>query len=147
MQTSVQKALRRSMKFAPVDTNIYRGMQNVSADNLQGMAPVASGQILSFRLSGTGLLDELVKRRQEETPGDIKALPGGGLGAPINSPDPLYEYKWLILAGLSGLMLLVAFRTTYRTRTAEIVGVPGVRTLAPKANHRRSKVRRQNRRS
>jgi len=30
--------------------------------------------------------------------------PGGGLGTPINTPDPLSKYKWWILAGLALLL-------------------------------------------
>ncbi len=33
--------------------------------------------------------------------------PGGGIGNPINTPDPLSKYKWWILGGL-GLLLVVA---------------------------------------
>ena len=31
--------------------------------------------------------------------------PGGGIGTPINTPDPLSKYKWWILGGL-GLLLV-----------------------------------------
>jgi hypothetical protein len=30
--------------------------------------------------------------------------PGGGIGAPINTPDPLSKYKWWILGGLALLL-------------------------------------------
>jgi hypothetical protein len=33
--------------------------------------------------------------------------PGGGLGPPIDTPDPLHKYKWWILSGLA-LVLVVA---------------------------------------
>jgi hypothetical protein len=33
--------------------------------------------------------------------------PGGGIGNPINTPDPLSKYKWWILGGL-GLLLAAA---------------------------------------
>ena len=38
------------------------------------------------------------------TPGNT---PGGGIGEPINTPDPLNKYKWWILGGL-GLLLVAA---------------------------------------
>jgi hypothetical protein len=31
--------------------------------------------------------------------------PGGGIGVPIGSPDPLSKYKWWILAGLAILLI------------------------------------------
>jgi hypothetical protein len=39
------------------------------------------------------------------TPG---TQPGGGLGTPINTPDPLSKYKWWILGGLALLMVVAA---------------------------------------
>jgi len=41
---------------------------------------------------------------QEAAPGN---QPGGGIGTPINTPDPLSKFKWWILGGL-GLLLVVA---------------------------------------
>ncbi len=34
--------------------------------------------------------------------------PGGGIGEPINTPDPLSKYKWWILAGLALLLAAIA---------------------------------------
>ena len=31
--------------------------------------------------------------------------PGGGLGAPIDAPDPLHEHRWMILAGLAVVLI------------------------------------------
>jgi hypothetical protein len=39
------------------------------------------------------------------TPG---TQPGGGIGTPINTPDPLSKYKWWILGGLGLLMVVTA---------------------------------------
>jgi NAD(P)-dependent dehydrogenase (short-subunit alcohol dehydrogenase family) len=40
--------------------------------------------------------------------GSSGAQPGGGIGAPINTPDPLSKYKWWILGGLVLLMVAAA---------------------------------------
>jgi hypothetical protein len=40
-------------------------------------------------------------------PATEDARPGGGLGNPIDTPDPLDKYKWWILSGV-GLLLVVA---------------------------------------
>jgi hypothetical protein len=37
---------------------------------------------------------------------DTSGKPGGGIGTPIDTPDPLTKYKWWILGGLA--LLLVA---------------------------------------
>jgi hypothetical protein len=34
--------------------------------------------------------------------------PGGGIGQPINTPDPLSKYKWWILGGLALLLVVAA---------------------------------------
>jgi hypothetical protein len=39
------------------------------------------------------------------TPGN---QPGGGIGVPINTPDPLSKYKWWILGGLALLLVVAA---------------------------------------
>ena len=83
--------LPKSMKFEPTSSGIFQPMPNVSPDNVQGTARVTQGQVLSFRSSGTGALVELQGSRQaeaRETP--KKENPGGGLGVPIDAPDPLH---------------------------------------------------------
>ena len=39
------------------------------------------------------------------TSGEVRTKPGGGLGTPIDTPDPLSKYKWWIIAGI-GLLLI-----------------------------------------
>lgn len=49
----------------------------------------------------------------------IGSAPGGGLGAPIDSPDPLTKYKWWILTLLA--MLLIAASAFLLRRKSEAV--------------------------
>ena len=72
---------------------------------------VASGQ-------GAGIFggrQRIVRPRRAERPGRQRATladkaqrqgqqPGGGIGEPINTPDPLSKYKWWILGGLALLL-------------------------------------------
>jgi hypothetical protein len=44
---------------------------------------------------------------QDASPG-IGTQPGGGIGQPINTPDPLSKYKWWILGGLALLLVVAA---------------------------------------
>jgi hypothetical protein len=46
--------------------------------------------------------------------------PGGGIGQPINTPDPLSKYKWWILGGLA---LLLAAAAAFLLRKP--AGAPG----------------------
>jgi len=89
---------------------------------------VAAGQIVSFTLSGTGQLPRPTDANGQpngpatgepqgaaagsggpEAGGDAASdkRPGGGLGNPIDTPDPLSKYKWWIIAGI-GLLLAAA---------------------------------------
>ena len=70
-----------------------------------------AGADLSFRVRGTGLL----RGRGEQAPAQGGPVgmqggeapnnrPGGGLGRPIDTPDPLSKYRWIIL-GAVGVVL------------------------------------------
>ena len=70
------------------------------------------GQPLAFKISGTGLLPKVAPvdkttpaveaaataRRSEAR--RFPRRPGGGLGPPIEAPDPLDKYRWYIPGGL-----------------------------------------------
>jgi hypothetical protein len=44
----------------------------------------------------------------DTTSGDTGNRPGGGIGNPIGTPDPLTKYKWWILGGLTLLLAAAA---------------------------------------
>ncbi|MFZ0302260.1 MAG: carboxypeptidase regulatory-like domain-containing protein [Terracidiphilus sp.] len=68
------------------------------------------GKTLVFTVSGTGSLP----REQQGGQGDNGQQaaptnqPGGGIGAPINTPNPLSKYTWWILGGLALLLFAAA---------------------------------------
>jgi hypothetical protein len=71
---------------------------------------VPANKTLGFTVSGTGS----IPREQQGAPqGDSStampgSTPGGGIGEPINTPDPLSKYKWWILGGLALLLAAAA---------------------------------------
>src|SRR5438552_15320450 len=69
------------------------GMQVYVAQNIPAAANV------SFKVSGTGTvpLDNSAAQGGQE-PSGSQAKPGGGLGEPVNSPDPLYKYRWWLIS-------------------------------------------------
>jgi hypothetical protein len=77
---------------------------------------VAPGKALEFSVSGTGSFardDQNGQGGQGSDGGAPQAGapgtgPGGGLGEPINTPDPLSKYKWWILGGLALLLAAAA---------------------------------------
>ena len=102
------------------------------------MVQVASnteqGQQLAFKISGTGTLNEGDDSGGGNAPsGDSGATagrdsrPGGGLGPPIDAPDPLEKYRWYILAGFAVVLAAGAFYITSRSRSAEqsLATIPG----------------------
>jgi hypothetical protein len=65
---------------------------------------------INFSIAGTGSMPREDQNAQGESSQGSAAPggPGGGLGEPINTPDPLSKYKWWILAGLALLLAAVA---------------------------------------
>jgi hypothetical protein len=77
---------------------------------------VAPGKALEFSVSGTGSFardDQNGQGGQGDGSSGPQAGapttgPGGGLGEPINTPDPLSKYRWWILGGLALLLAAAA---------------------------------------
>lgn len=72
---------------------------------------VAPNKTLEFTISGTGSMPRENQGAQGAQQGSESGAqgnqPGGGIGEPINTPDPLSKYKWWILGGV-GLLLAAA---------------------------------------
>ncbi|MGB8324817.1 MAG: hypothetical protein WCE52_17805 [Candidatus Acidiferrum sp.] len=75
-------------------------------------------QNLAFNISGEGALETGRQSgtqgsgwREESSAGGATAAhsnnrPGGGLGPPIDAPDPLQKYRWWILGGFAALLII-----------------------------------------
>ena len=50
--------------------------------------------------------------------------PGGGLGAPIDAPDPLHSYRWVILAGLGVVLVCGAVFVVNRSAQTSAASAP-----------------------
>ncbi len=84
---------------------------------------------LSFKISGTGTLGEAGDDSEgSPTPADAgsgatagrDARPGGGLGPPIDAPDPLEKYRWYILGIFAVVLAAGAVYITKRSRGVSI---------------------------
>ncbi|HUR36535.1 MAG TPA: hypothetical protein VM009_01875 [Terriglobales bacterium] len=76
----------------------------------------APGMKLDFKVSGTGTIPDPDSKRQAagaETQG-----PGGGIGTPINTPNPLSKYQWWIIGGVA-LLLVAGAAFTISAKPAE----------------------------
>lgn len=126
----------KGMQFsAASDTNFKQMNDPQQPDaNVQVASTAQAGQHLSFQISGEGTLGE----RQENAgaPSDQGGgggsaqqgdRPGGGLGPPIDAPDPLQKYRWWILAGFAAVLIaagiFVASRQQAAQRTARATGL------------------------
>ncbi len=72
------------------------------------------GKTIEFSVAGTGSFPREDQGAQADNSGAGAAAgmpgsqPGGGIGAPIDTPDPLSKYKWWILGGLALLLATAA---------------------------------------
>jgi hypothetical protein len=127
----------RSIGFMPSQSGVYEDKQ--PPDQPDAIAEVASnpqpGQKLAFEISGDGMLQEQTQNAANsgDTSGAATASsdnrPGGGLGKPIESPDPLdkspvsgqgsmLSYRVITLFGLGAVLLMGAIYTAQRSRPA-----------------------------
>ncbi len=89
---------------------------------------VVPGKTVEFSVSGTGSFARDEQNGQGDNggadaggqTGATTSGPGGGIGEPINTPDPLSKYKWWILGGLA---LLLAASAAFLLRRPAMAGV------------------------
>ncbi|MFZ0747031.1 MAG: carboxypeptidase-like regulatory domain-containing protein [Terracidiphilus sp.] len=107
---SIGVLLPKSMTFAAASGSTFQSVPedpNVQTYVAKNAVP---GKALEFTISGTG---SMPRETQADNGGQAAAAgpgnqPGGGIGVPINTPDPLSKYKWWILGGLAILMATAA---------------------------------------
>lgn len=91
-------------------------------------APV--GKPVAFTVSGSGSMPREAQNGQQQTADNSAASgnggqPGGGIGAPIDTPDPLSKYKWWILGGLALLLASAAAFLLRKPPTAPTLAAAG----------------------
>lgn len=122
--------LPKSMTFN--GGNLFQPLQgdaNEPGEQTYLTTNVAPGKDVSYTVSGTGSLPREAQNGPQGQqggmggpggPGSDQQVtpangPGGGLGVPIDTPDPLQKYKWWILSGV-GLALVIAAAFTMRAK-------------------------------
>jgi hypothetical protein len=127
--------LPKTMQFKAVASSTHFKVVNFPNQpdaNVQVASNISQGQDLAFNISGEGKLEngqQLRSQRlgagQQSSAGDASGVqstnrPGGGLGPPIDAPDPLQKYRWWILSGSAAVLLIggvyVASRQPATTR-------------------------------
>lgn len=117
----------------------FKGARGASFQSVQEDPKVQSyvaknvhpGQAIEFSLSGEGqmpheaqapAMGQSMGMGGADSPSDSAGRPGGGIGEPINTPDPLSKYKWWILSFLT-ILLIAASAFFLRKREAVATGV------------------------
>jgi hypothetical protein len=119
--------LPKTMQFNAGPAAGFKPMNdpNQPDSNVQVASNTKVGQNLAFKVSGEGVLES----RQEgdgsqgsatASPqgGDTQARPGGGLGPPIDAPDPLQRYRWWILGAFAAVLVIGGIFVAYRQQSA-----------------------------
>jgi hypothetical protein len=78
------------------------------------------GQNLSFKVTGEGALQAPQEGNAPNSDAGDKAnnRPGGGLGPPIDAPDPLQKYRWQILGGIAAALIVGGVYVALRQQSA-----------------------------
>jgi len=89
-------------------------------------------------LTGTGTISEapsqVASNAASQQGGGDTNRPGGGLGAPIEAPDPLDKYRWFILGGFALVLVGGALVVMRRKPTAgSAAGMPAATVPAAMA--------------
>ena len=105
------------------------------------------GKALEFTVSGSGSLPRDDQNGQGgqggqqpdsgmggQEAGAAGARPGGGIGNPINTPDPLSKYKGWILGGLALLMVVTAAFLLRKPAAVAAFDAGSVQAVAPPAD-------------
>ena len=99
--------------------------------SVQVASNTAPGLNLAFKVSGEGMLETgqesgsgqgSSEGEQSSAPGPGSAQsnnrPGGGLGPPIDAPDPLQKYRWWILGGFAAVLMIGGVYVASRQQSA-----------------------------
>ena len=126
--------LPKTMQFSAKPESGFESRANPREPSatVQVASNTEAGQSLAFKISGTGTLNE--GRDESEggppagegggAPAGRDARPGGGLGPPIDAPDPLEKYRWYILGGFAVILAAGAVYITKRSRSTSLATIP-----------------------
>ncbi|MGA7078811.1 MAG: hypothetical protein WBQ43_02280 [Terriglobales bacterium] len=120
--------LPKTMQFAAANPSSFQSMQDPRQgnSNVEVAQQIKPGQPLAFTLKGNGVITEspgdtasgaAQQERAQPQGRDNRSSenrPGGGLGAPIDAPDALQQYRWPILGGFALLLAIGGWIVTKR---------------------------------
>lgn len=127
--------LPKSMTLTPGSGASFRSVQQDPGIQTLLLKSAPAGKTIEFSVSGTGSMPResqgaATGASASANPGmgaDASAAgstPGGGIGTPINTPDPLSKYKWWILGGIALLLCVAAAFLLRRPEGAVVAAAP-----------------------
>lgn len=114
----------KSMEFSPANASIYKTAPYPGQPdaNVEVASSTEIGQAMAFKLSGEGTLQAPADDNGQSGGGGQSAQndnrPGGGLGPPIDAPDPLQKYRWYILGGFAAVLIIGGIFVASRQQAA-----------------------------
>jgi hypothetical protein len=113
----------KSMEFSAAAGANFKPMNdpNQPDANVQIASATAAGQTLAFKIVGEGTLQPRVEGGSTQGDKEVAARetrPGGGLGPPIDAPDPLQNYRWYILGSIATALLASAVHVARRRQAS-----------------------------
>lgn len=107
---NVAVQLPKAMTFTPGSGVAFQPIPRDQSFQIFLLKNAQPGKSADFTVSGVGSMPRDEGQQQGGEMGGQapnSGQPGGGIGEPINTPDPLTKYKWWILGGL-GILLAAA---------------------------------------
>jgi 5-hydroxyisourate hydrolase-like protein (transthyretin family) len=119
----------KSMSFEAKNPSAFSSMKDPQGGDalVEVSTQAKAGSDLSFRVKGTGLLKDEAEQGQTTAQGGQVGMqgggapdsrPGGGLGRPIDTPDPLSNYRWVILGALGVVLAGGGYLAVSRSKGA-----------------------------
>ncbi|MGA8150686.1 MAG: carboxypeptidase regulatory-like domain-containing protein [Terriglobales bacterium] len=147
--------LPKTMQFTAGQGTAFQAMNDPRQSDavVQVVSNTTVGQPLDFSISGTGALAEAGDDSQGSpapaggaTVAGRDSRPGGGLGPPIDAPDPLEKYRWYILGGFAIVLTAGGIYIAGRSKSAgvpdfapaDVEMVEAPRAIQPKTKDRSS---------
>ena len=121
----------KAMEFSPAPGANYQvaPFPGQPDANVEVASNMQVGRPMAFKLSGEGTLAAPADENGQPSQGSSaqnESRPGGGLGPPIDAPDPLQKYRWWILGGFAAVLIVggvfVASRQQAANRAARAKG-------------------------
>lgn len=100
----------KTMQFSPAVAETFKvaPFPGQPDANVEVASNTTAGQAMAFKLSGEGTLQTPADENGQSGEGSAQNdnRPGGGLGPPIDAPDPLQKYRWYILGGFAAVLVI-----------------------------------------